>query len=599
MARLSLCLLLAAVLLGVCGDGFAVGATPPGSAASVGAHLPPNALPTPDQLTPEVFPPVSQTVPPEGFTTNARQAVRIASREKAVVEAERKQPDVRGHAFVSALPTAEGTFYHWDVRFRTQDRELVEVQLTGTGRVLVVTTAPDVGWGLVLGLPGILGKKLNAPYVWLPLCLLFLLPFVDPRRPFRLLHLDLLVLLLFGISHFFFNLGQPAVSVPLVYPFLIYVVVRGLAAAVRPRRRPGPLAPFVSTRFLLVGVCLLMALRIAFGIAGSGIFDVSTAGVIGADRIEHGQPLYQDNSAHGDTYGPVNYMLYIPAELAFPWNGTGKVGSAARATTLAVDILVALGLVLLGRRLRPGPGGRRLGALLGWGWAAFPYSALVLASNTNDAFVALFVVYALLAISSPARRGVISAIGTMTKFAPALLAPLFATGRGPFRWRPVLIVVAAYVVVCGGLILAFLPDGGLREFWNTTLGYQLHRQTPLSIWVRHPGIAPIRPLFTGLAIALGIASAFVPRRRMLGQIAGWSAAILAAIQISGNYWIYFYIVWFAPFLLIAVFEEYRDLGPIGPQERVTSSLVKPEMMSQPSSVTATRSSMRTPSLPGT
>ncbi len=43
------------------------------------------------------------------------------------------------------------------------------------------------------GYRGAFGRKLNAPYVWIPLCLLFLAPFIDPRRPFRLLHLDLLV----------------------------------------------------------------------------------------------------------------------------------------------------------------------------------------------------------------------------------------------------------------------------------------------------------------------------------------------------------------------------------------------------------------------
>ena len=47
-------------------------------------------------------------------------------------------------------------------------------------------------------LRGRFGRKLNAPWVWLPLCVLFLAPFVDRRRPFRLLHLDLLVLLAFG-----------------------------------------------------------------------------------------------------------------------------------------------------------------------------------------------------------------------------------------------------------------------------------------------------------------------------------------------------------------------------------------------------------------
>ena len=70
------------------------------------------------------------------------------------------------------------------------------------------------------GYEGAFAGKLNAPYVWLPLCLLFLAPFIDLRRPFRLLHLDLLVLLAFGASHFFFNRGEISTSVPLAYPVL-------------------------------------------------------------------------------------------------------------------------------------------------------------------------------------------------------------------------------------------------------------------------------------------------------------------------------------------------------------------------------------------
>jgi hypothetical protein len=96
---------------------------------------------------------------------------------------------------------------------------------------------------------------------------------------------------------------------------------------------------------------------------------------------------------------------------------------------------------------------------------------------------------------------------------------------------------------------------------------------------------------------LSVAAAFVPRRRTMGQIAALCAAILVAAQIPGAYWIYFYVIWFAPFLFVALFEEYGTLGP-GDQASVTSDFVKPEMISQPESVTATRSSMRTPSLPG-
>ena len=77
----------------------------------------------------------------------------------------------------------------------------------------------------------------------------FFVPFFDWRRPFRLLHLDLLVLLAFSLSHVFFNRGEIFTSVPLVYPVLVYLLVRMLLARVRaaaagrratvPAARPG------------------------------------------------------------------------------------------------------------------------------------------------------------------------------------------------------------------------------------------------------------------------------------------------------------------------------------------------------------------------
>ena len=61
--------------------------------------------------------------------------------------------------------------------------------------------------------------------------LAFFVPFFDPRRPLRLLHLDLLVLLSFSLSHVFFNRGEIFTSVPLVYPVLAYLLVRMLMLA--------------------------------------------------------------------------------------------------------------------------------------------------------------------------------------------------------------------------------------------------------------------------------------------------------------------------------------------------------------------------------
>ena len=50
-----------------------------------------------------------------------------------------------------------------------------------------------------------------------------------------------------------------------------------------------------------------------------------------------------------------------------------------------------------------------------------------------------------------------------------------------------------------------------------------------------------------------MAVAFVPRTRDLRQVAALGAAVLIALQLTATYWFYFYIVWFAPLALVAMF----------------------------------------------
>lgn len=521
-------------------------------------EAPKRPLPAPSPVTPEIFRIDDLDNVPAGFAIPARAAIRIADRTRTVREARAKYPDARAVPHISPLRLSQGTFYHWDIIYRAHGKDVAEVELGRTGQVLEVASGIDVGWPVIRGYSGVLGRKLNAPYVWLPLCLLFLLPFLDFRNPLRLLHLDLLVLLLFGASHYFFNLGRPDLSVPLVYPVLLYIAGRGLVAALRPRRRAGPLVPHMTTGAMVGLLVILLALRAAFSVWGSGTFDISYAGVIGADRVQHGLELYTDNRIHADTYGPLNYVAYIPFELLFPYTGDSSELPAAKAATLGFDLMMVGALALLGSRLRRGAPGRRLGAALALAWTAYPYTSLIIASNTNDALVPLFVVLALLAISSPAGRGVLLAAGTLTKFAPAVLAPVFAAGRRRLRLREAIVFSAAFAITCAVILFPFIPDGGLREFWNTTIGFQLERTSPLSLWDRHPGLEWLQTMFKVAIPALALAAAFWPRRRSTAQVAGLCAAILAVSQISTSYWIYFYAVWLAPLLLIAVFAEHRD-----------------------------------------
>jgi hypothetical protein len=164
----------------------------------------------------------------------------------------------------------------------------------------------------------------------------------------------------------------------------------------------------------------------------------------------------------------------------------------------------------------------------------------------------------------------------MAKFAPALVAPALLVGRGPFRIKRVLVAAAVFTAVCAALIVWFLPAGGLKEMWDTTLGFQLHRTSPLSLWTRHPSLDFLRPLFAVSTVALAIVAAFVPRRRTVGQVAALCAAILAATQIPTRFWLYFYVVWFAPLLFVALFEEYRELGP-----RLEESRQRDELLREP------------------
>ncbi len=318
-----------------------------------------------------------------------------------------------------------------------------------TGAVLESWTGDQVAWTMARGYEGAFGRKVNSPWIWLPLCLLFLVPFVDPRRPLRLLHLDLLVLLAFGASHVFFNRGEIGVSVPLVYPVLLYLLARLVMAGMRPRRDRGRLMPVIPVAWVAVALVLLVGFRVGLNVTDSNVIDVGYAGVIGADRIVDGDGLYgpkfSEDVERGDTYGPVNYLLYVPFEQAMPWDGAWDDLPAAHGAALAFDLLTLAGLMLLGLRLRAGPGGRELAVALGFAWVAYPYSLFALETNTNDTLVALSTVAALLALTlPPARsalgRGAAVALGAGAKFATIALAPLMAAGTGgqaPARRRPV------------------------------------------------------------------------------------------------------------------------------------------------------------------
>jgi hypothetical protein len=305
-------------------------------------------------------------------------------------------------------------------------------------------------------------------------------------------------------------------------------------------------------------------------VADSSVIDVGYAGVIGADRIEHGKPLYDGhfpkNNEHGDTYGPVNYLLYVPFEQVLPFDGKWAELPAAHAASIFFDLMTILGLLVLGRRLRAGPPGRALGVALAFAWAAFPYTLYALDSNSNDTLVAAAAVWALVALRSAPARGALVALGAAAKFVPLALAPLFATASEERRWRGALVFSLVVVAVVALSFLPFIPHGGVHQVWERTLGYQLGRDSPFSIWGQNPGLDWLWTVVKGVAFGLALLVAFVPRRKTPVQVAALGGAVLIAFQLTASHWFYLYIVWFLPFALAAFMTRQVDDWPPDPHE---------------------------------
>ncbi len=529
-------------------------------------------------------PPASAQTPPKPPVSEQR-AIEIAERDPNAIEVMREHPGA-----VSSADRAEGTG-DWEVGFFADDEQLALVVVDDhSGAVEESWTGHQVAWKMARGYEGAFGRELNAPWVWLPLCAIFLLGLFDWRRPLRVAHLDLLVLVAgFGISHYFFNRGEIGLSVPLAYPALLYLLGRTLWLAFRGGeglRPPLPLGWLAALTVALIGF------RIGLNVADSNVIDVGFSGVIGADLVGDGEPLYggfPEDNGHGDTYGPLAYYAYVPFEQLLPWSGDWDELPAAHAAAIFFDLGTIAALFLLGRRLRPGDGGA-LGIMLAFAWAACPYTAFALESNSNDALVPLLLVCALLFLASPPARGALLAMASLTKFAPLALVPLFASYAPAPREGPAppgaaapeaaggtvltgpprraLVVLGAFAAAFAAVTVALMAetalDPGLASFWERTIANQAGRESPFSVW----GQASLEWLQTLLKLgvgALALLVAVAPPRRTPVTVAALGAAVLLALQLTLEHWFYLYIPWFAAFLFVALLaREAEDIEPRGP-----------------------------------
>jgi len=483
----------------------------------------------------------------------------------------------------------------WTVKIWQPDPVGEVVQATvddATGVVTTAYTGPQVAWGMARGGKGAFGGKwINNWWLWGAGCLIFFLGLADFRRPLSLRNLDLLMLLSPTASLYFFNHGHVFASVPLFYPALVWVAARGIHVGFTGRGSAS--RPLWPVWVLLWATFFLAGFRVMLNHQSSNIIDVGYSGVIGAERIVHGEapwgnfPVEDDRKAcgaadasgeirdriqtngrcesanpQGDTYGPVAYEAYIPGYAIFGWNGKWPVTHfpSVQFTAVAFDLLCLLGLWLVGFRF----GGTTLAATLAFAWAAYPFTQYASNSNTNDSIMPAFLIWGFWLVTSPAGRGIFAALSGWTKFASLVVAPLWATyPNGRLSARFLAAFAATTLVVFSVVLLEPSPLHELRVFWDRTVSWQVGRPSPWSLWDWRqygargiPDLHILQHVLQALLVAAALVFPFYPRRKSPLQLAALTAALLAGFQLVLTYWLYTYIPWFFGFAAIALF-SYR------------------------------------------
>jgi hypothetical protein len=113
--------------------------------------------------------------PPTGYNLTAAHVLRIASANPKVRAELGRYPKAKSYTYT------KGSGY-WQVSWFASphsSKEVIQVYISdGTGKVTQIWTGFQVPWTMARGYPGAFGRRVNALYVWLPMCLLFMAPFL-------------------------------------------------------------------------------------------------------------------------------------------------------------------------------------------------------------------------------------------------------------------------------------------------------------------------------------------------------------------------------------------------------------------------------------
>jgi hypothetical protein len=220
---------------------------------------------------------------PASASLSEQQAIRAALRFPKVADWVKRYP-AKTLTKQGSLDDKTGL---WEVNVWTslpEAGQIVEAKVEdSTGRVTEAWTGPQVAWGMARGYKGAFGRAINDDWIWLGFCAVFFFGLADFRRPLSLRNVDLAVLLSFGFSLYYFNVGRVFTAMPLAYPPLIYLLGRMVWIGVH--GRGSAVRPVWPAWLLLAATVFLMGFRVGLNVEASNVIDVGLAGIDGAQRI--------------------------------------------------------------------------------------------------------------------------------------------------------------------------------------------------------------------------------------------------------------------------------------------------------------------------
>ena len=238
------------------------------------------------------------------------------------------------------------------------------------------------------------------------------------------------------------------------------------------------------------------------------------------DRIQANGRCESANP-RGDTYGPVAYLAYVPAVLAFGWSGRWDALPAAHAAAIAFDLLALAGLAVVGARFGGAP--PRGDALLRLGGVSLHDLRADVQHQRRDR--AGHPRLGLLARVVAGRTGhrdrarVVDEVRGADRRAALAHVPVGPPARAERRGSSPRSRAATLLAFSILLLDPSLRDA-LHTFWDRTLAFQLDRDSPFSIWgwgSYHargiPDLASLQTVVQVCAIVLAGVAAAVPRRQ--------------------------------------------------------------------------------------